>query len=349
MSDLERLGNLFPQSLRENRSLPAQPSAATRTPYPFGRIYQPDVLLDKTQNEKPRQEGIHRSAPGRQNRTARQPGHLGRAATRLSQPACPVCKDRRYLRRDLPFGHPDFGKLVECACLLRMKRVQQQDRLLALARLSTEERERTLATFHPQVKGVQTAVKAARAGIAMLGEWAQHRQERQQTAELRGEGSNPPAVWIVFMGPVGVGKTHLALAIANASIDAGIVTLFSTVPDLLDHLRATFPPDAPVAYSALFEQMRSAELLVLDDLGAQRSSPWADEKLFQLLNHRYSLRWPTIITLNRKVWTYLDERLQSRLSDLDLVQLIEMDEAHDYRKRQGKHAPTEKQDVNVHE
>jgi DNA replication protein DnaC len=145
---------------------------------------------------------------------------------------------------------------------------------------------------------------------------------------------------MVLIGGVGVGKTHLALAIANVALDAEIVVLFATVPDLLDHLRATFDPSAngPV-YDELFERMRNAELLILDDLGVQRGSSWADEKLFQLLNHRYTRRLPTVITMNEKAWTYLDDRLQSRLSDQSFVEIVGFKGAQDYRRRnQGRNA-----------
>ncbi len=72
--------------------------------------------------------------------------------------------------------------------------------------------------------------------------------------------------------------------------------MFVVVPDLLDHLRATFSPTSATTLDKLFEQVRSASLLVLDDLGTESATPWAREKLFQLLNYRYAARLPTVIT-----------------------------------------------------
>ena len=60
-----------------------------------------------------------------------------------------------------------------------------------------------------------------------------------------------------------------------------ILALFTFVPDLLDHLRATYSPNSPVQYDQLFEQVKSTPLLILDDLGAETSTPWAKEKLYQ--------------------------------------------------------------------
>jgi DNA replication protein DnaC len=82
--------------------------------------------------------------------------------------------------------------------------------------------------------------------------------------------------------------------------------------------------------------MREAELLVLDDLGSQQSSPWANEKLFQLLNYRYNMEMPTVVTANPKAVKDMDERIRSRLSDRSLVRYISMDRARDFRPTKNK-------------
>jgi len=74
-------------------------------------------------------------------------------------------------------------------------------------------------------------------------------------------------------------------------------------------------------------------LLVLDDLGAHQSSPWASEKLFQLLNYRYNSQYPTVITANKGGLGSIDDRVLSRLSDVSLVNSVIMDGAQDYRRR----------------
>ena len=79
--------------------------------------------------------------------------------------------------------------------------------------------------------------------------------------------------------------------------------------------------------------MREAALLVLDDLGAQQSSPWANEKLFQLLNYRYNSRIPTIITTNNTGLQGVEERVRSRMSDTSLVTRVTFEDAVDYRLR----------------
>ena len=85
-------------------------------------------------------------------------------------------------------------------------------------------------------------------------------------------------------------------------------------------------PEAPyeLTYDEMFDTIRQVEMLVLDDLGAQNSTPWAADKLFQIINHRYNYRMPTVITTNHKLHAQLDERVRSRLSDSSLVRQVEL-------------------------
>jgi DNA replication protein DnaC len=76
--------------------------------------------------------------------------------------------------------------------------------------------------------------------------------------------------------------------------------MFAVVPDLLDHLRASFAPGREGSYDDLFERVRRSDLLVLDDLGAQATSPWAQEKLFQVVNFRTVSELATVITSDRE-------------------------------------------------
>ncbi|HET6596435.1 MAG TPA: ATP-binding protein [Anaerolineales bacterium] len=123
-----------------------------------------------------------------------------------------------------------------------------------------------------------------------------------------------PKGWLVFMGGYGSGKTHLAAAIANYRAKLGDPPLFVMVPDLLDHLRATFSPNSTVAFDRRFDEIRMAPLLVLDDLGTQSMTPWVKEKLYQLFNYRYNAELPTVITTSDSL-DEMDPRIRSRLLD----------------------------------
>lgn len=128
------------------------------------------------------------------------------------------------------------------------------------------------------------------------------------------EFAEKPSGWLMFMGGYGSGKTHLAAAIGNYRKGMGEEPIFVVVPDLLDHLRATFSPSSNVSYDELFNRVRSAPLLIMDDLGTQSATPWAREKLYQIFNERYNAKLPTVITTSGSL-EELDARIRSRMMD----------------------------------
>jgi DNA replication protein DnaC len=226
---------------------------------------------------------------------------------------CPICKGAGYLRADVPYGHPSFGKPLACECKEAERKAKRRQQLQEMSNLGAFY-DKSFANFNTRVPGIQEAFSCAY-------EFAQN-----------------PSGWLLLIGPNGCGKTHLAAAIANQSLEDGALVLFSTVPDLLDHLRAAFAPTSNEVYDQLFARMREAEVLVLDDLGAQQSSPWANEKLFQLLNYRYNSRFPTVITANSRGLQGIDERIRSRLTDASLVTTVILDRAKDFRPNNPRRA-----------
>jgi len=226
--------------------------------------------------------------------------------------SCPICHGAGYLRVDVPAGHPDFGRIVPCKC--KVKEIEQQ-RLEDLRRASNLGllTRMTFASFAPEGHGLTPQL-----------------QDNLRKAYKRAlEYAQQPQGWLILKGNYGCGKTHLAAAIANFQVEQGLPVLFVVVPDLLDHLRATFSPDSAVSFDRRFETVRTAPLLILDDLGAQSSTPWAQEKLYQILNHRYNAQLPTVITTNYELED-LDLRLRSRIAELGWSSVVAI-LAPDYR------------------
>lgn len=230
------------------------------------------------------------------------------------QEECPICHGVGWLYKDVPPGHPDFGKLFPCVCIREAYREHLQREMYAWSRLD-HLAHLTFENFRPQGRPGTPPAQAANL-------------ERAYRA-ARAFAENPQG-WLVLYGPYGCGKTHLAAAIANHAVARGIPTLLLTVPDLLDDLRAAFDRQETASYQERMEQIRNVPLLVLDDLGTQAETPWAQEKLFQILNYRYTNRLPTVITTNVPPQR-LDPRLYSRFRDTTLVTFLHMD-APDYRR-----------------
>ncbi len=220
----------------------------------------------------------------------------------IGDPDCPVCRGIGYYVKDVPVGHPDFGKAIPCACALPKIQAERKRQMNALGSMEMLERM-TFDTFHPEGVGLTPERrKTIRAAYDAAQRFAQR-----------------PQGWLLLSGGYGVGKTHLAAAIGNEVIRRGGQALFILAPDLLDHLRSSFNPSSPETYDELFDRLKNTPLLILDDLGSESATAWAQEKLFQLLNHRYLRRLPTVITTNRPL-SALEARIRSRLMDVDLVE-----------------------------
>ena len=159
-------------------------------------------------------------------------------------------------------------------------------------------REMTFATFDPRGR---------------TGE-PEHADNLRRALQLARPFAQNPRDWIVFIGEPGSGKTHLAAAIANECGARGEPFCFAIVRIYSIIFGLSFAPDSPVRYDQVFEDVRNAPLLILDDLGAQSTTPWAQEKLFQILNHRYNASLATVITTNVLLEQH-ERRICSRMLD----------------------------------
>jgi DNA replication protein DnaC len=104
---------------------------------------------------------------------------------------------------------------------------------------------------------------------------------------------------LMLIGPPGIGKTHIAVSILKAVVaDKGARGLFYDVRDLLRMIRSTYNPIVRTAEMDILRPVMEAELLVLDDLGAEKPSEWVEETMNLIVNTRYNERRPTIFTTN---------------------------------------------------
>jgi DNA replication protein DnaC len=106
-------------------------------------------------------------------------------------------------------------------------------------------------------------------------------------------------IGLVFIGPCGVGKTHLAVAIIQELIrtkDASCI--FYDFRDLIREIQSTFTPESILSESDILAPVFSSEVLVLDELGAKRTTAWVEETVFYIINHRYNHKKMTLFTTN---------------------------------------------------
>lgn len=232
---------------------------------------------------------------------------------------CPICGGLGVIKYGVEPGDPRFGKMFRCpnhplevdsAHQERMRRISNMD---AFADKSFDNFELNIGGYS------EKELLSLRMAFNMARNFAEE-----------------PQGWLLLEGMYGCGKTHLAAAVGNWRLKKGDMVLFITTPDLLDHLRSSYAPNAESGYDETFNRVRDAGLLILDDLGVENPSEWAKEKLFQLLNHRYVHRKATVITTNRDLDS-LDARIRSRLLDVNGVHHINI-HAPDYRNAQPNSA-----------
>ncbi len=245
-------------------------------------------------------------------------------------PDCPYCHGLGFVGKDVPLGHPDFGKLKVCVCRqrelieARQKKLYEQSNLGAL-------REKSFENFKAR----------GRVGLA-----AQQADSLEQAYNSAMHFAGTLQGWLLLLGRYGCGKTHLAAAIANQAVAMGMETFFLTVPDLLDWLRFAYSDNISDSFEERFEKIRDIPLLVMDDFGTQNATAWAQEKLFQILNYRYINKLATVITSNNPLSSF-EGRIRSRLMDPELVLRVEI-LATDYRNPADDIGHPELSSLNLH-
>jgi DNA replication protein DnaC len=122
-----------------------------------------------------------------------------------------------------------------------------------------------------------------------------------------------------FFGSVGTGKTTLAMLVSKASLDAGRSVAIYSLPRLLAEIRTTFDQASDRSYTTLLDKLAAVDLLHIDDVGAEKTSPWVLEQLYAIVNARYEDERSIVITTNLErdpLAEQITERTVSRLEEM---------------------------------
>jgi DNA replication protein DnaC len=122
-----------------------------------------------------------------------------------------------------------------------------------------------------------------------------------------------------FFGSVGTGKTTLAMLVSKSALDAGRSVAIYSLPRLLAEIRTTFDEASDRSYTGLLDRLGAVDLLHIDDVGAEKTSPWVLEQLYAIVNARYEQERSIVITTNLErdpLAEQITERTVSRLEEM---------------------------------
>lgn len=247
--------------------------------------------------------------------------------------ACPACRGTGWAR----VSRDGVDGVVRCECL----KVSRGDRLLERANIPPRYSHCELESFDVVRSPGRSIEKAKLAAEKFVDEYPM--------AQPFG---------LLFIGPQGVGKTHLVVGIVKELIRRkSAECLFCTFPELLKEIQNSYNPVSQASELSLLQPVLETEVLVLDELGAQNPSAWVRDEVSYVLNYRYNENKVTILTTNFKdeeerkgadepsdiklgITDTLSERIGVRMRSrlFEMCKTIKMD-GNDFRKsaKQAEH------------
>jgi DNA replication protein DnaC len=190
---------------------------------------------------------------------------------------CEICGGVGLVRAMSPTG---LWVSRPCEC----QQIEREELRLSAARIPERYRRCTLDTFDPSFKGADPSL-----GRALL---TARRFVDEFPIDTAGKG-------LLFVGTMGVGKTHLAVGVLRRLVrERGVRGLFCDYRELLKNIQNSYNPQVRVTELELLKPVFAADVLVLDDLGAQKPNEWVWDTVALILNTRYNDKQSTIITTN---------------------------------------------------
>ncbi|MBI4469469.1 MAG: ATP-binding protein [Acidobacteria bacterium] len=239
-------------------------------------------------------------------------------STKTPDIRCPLCHDTGW-----QYVNPENVKRCECRSPTSLESLE---RTMEAARIPPRYLKCELTNYEPQGAQLSREMQSQRDGLLYCRNFV-----REFPNVDRG---------LLLMGPVGVGKTHLAVATLKELIRRMRARcIFYDFRDLLKEIQDTYNPISQTSELRILAPIYNAEVLVLDELGAAKPTAWVQDTMTQIINTRYNRNKPTIFTTNypdkppaqeESLTDRVGARLRSRLYEMCREVPIE---GHDFRDR----------------
>ena len=242
-----------------------------------------------------------------------------------AQTQCPVCDGTGWKTVLIP---GKASRVTRCECRIEGRAA----RLLKAANIPARYEHCTLSDFDIHSPGAHRSLAKARLDAGCFVE--------EYPVEKTG---------LLLIGPIGVGKTHLAVGIIQELIRSkGVPCLFCDYRELLKEIQNSYNPQVQTTELEILQPIFNAEVLVLDELGAVKPTEWVWDTVSHILNTRYNDKRTTIITTNfsdqpaghlsgargaareETLGDRIGERMRSRLHEM--CRVVQM-EGSDFRQR----------------
>ncbi len=188
---------------------------------------------------------------------------------------CPICHGSGWKIIESP---GKARQATRCDCFI----ARRTERVLKFAGIPPRYQECTLADFDTEFPGAEKSLTSARLAAGRFVE----------EYPLEKDG-------LLFVGPIGTGKTHLAVGIIRELVRSkGIRCLFCDYRELLKEIQNSYNPSVEATELQILGPIFDAEVLVLDDLGAVKPSQWVWDTVSTVINHRYNEKKATVVTTN---------------------------------------------------